>query len=143
MLGEMVSFKGNGELYQGYFSKSSPGKRPGVIVLQEYWGLVEHIKDIADRFASEGFTALAPDLYKGESAKDPDTAGKLMMALNIAETEKILRGAVNYLLSIPETVGEKVGVVGFCMGGQLALFAAALTRKSARRSITTEFIRTS
>ena len=125
----MVAFKGNGETYEGYLSRAVTGIGPGAIVLQEYWGLVDHIKDVADRFAKEGFTALAPDLYKGESAKDPDTAGKLMMALNIGETEKILRGAVDYLLSLPETQGEKAGVVGFCMGGQLALFAAATNPK--------------
>jgi carboxymethylenebutenolidase len=95
-----------------------------VIVIQEWWGLVDHIKDVADRFAEAGFVALAPDLYHGESTKSPDEAGKLMMALNIEQTEQDLRGAINYLLSLDETGGEKVATVGFCMGGQLSLFAA-------------------
>lgn len=120
----MVSFKGNGETYSGYLAKpQAPG--PGVIVIQEWWGLVGHIRSVADRFAAEGFTALAPDLYNGERTEDPDTAGKLMMALNIAEAEKALRGAVDFLLEQPGVQGDKVGVVGFCMGGQLALFAGA------------------
>jgi len=76
-------------------------------------GLNNHIKDICDRFAAEGFTALAPDLYKGEIAKAPDDAGKLMMALNIAEAEKILRGAIQALLAHPSCTSKTVGVVVF------------------------------
>jgi len=120
----MVSFPANGDTYQGYLAKSALGDGPGVIVLQEYWGLVGHIKEVAERFAAAGFTAMAPDLYRGESTKEPEQAGKLMMALNISETEKILRGAVSYLQSAVLSPRSKVGVVGFCMGGQLSLFAA-------------------
>jgi len=124
MKGQMINFKGNGETYDGYSSSPANGG-PGVIVIQEWWGLNDHIKDISDRFAAEGFTSLAPDLYKGEIAKAPDEAGKLMMALNIAEAEKILRGAIQTLLSHPSCMSKTVGVVGFCMGGQLAMYAAA------------------
>lgn len=120
----MIDYPANGDTYSGYLAPSTNGKGPGVIVIQEWWGLVGHIKDVADRFALAGFTALAPDLYKGEIAEEPDTAGKMMMALNIEEAEKVLRGAVNRLLEDPATEGNKVGVVGFCMGGQLALLAA-------------------
>jgi len=95
-----------------------------VLVIQEWWGLVPHIKNVCDRFAAEGFTALAPDMYHGKSAKEPDEAGKLMMALNIAQAEKDLRGAVKYLAGHSSTA--RLGAVGFCMGGQLALFAATL-----------------
>jgi len=94
-------------------------------VIQEYWGLVGHIKHVTDRFAASGFNALAPDFYKGEFAKEPDEAGKMMMALSISESEQILRCAIRKLLDDASTKGDKVGVVGFCMGGQLALFAAA------------------
>jgi len=104
---------------------SSSGSGPGVIVLQEWWGLVPHVKNLCERFAAEGFTALAPDLYGGERTTDPDQAAKLMMALNIGETEKNLRGAVRFLLEQKETSSRTVGVVGYCMGGQLALFAAS------------------
>ncbi|RYG17745.1 dienelactone hydrolase family protein, partial [bacterium] len=102
------------------------GSGPGVIVVQEWWGLVPHIEDVCDRIAAEGFTALAPDLYHGESTKEPDEAASLLQALNIAETEAILRNAVWALLDQPCVVPEdKVGIVGFCMGGQLAMFAAS------------------
>lgn len=124
MSGEMITFAANGHTCKGYLSLPAKGNGPGVIVIQEWWGLVDHIKDIADRFAAEGFVALAPDLYHGESTKVPDQAGKLMMALNIEATEKDLRGAVSYLLAHPRTTGTQVGTVGFCLGGQLSLFAA-------------------
>ena len=123
----MVEFAVNGRNAKGYLSKPASGSGPGVIVIQEWWGLVGHIKSVADRFAAAGFTALAPDLYHGESTKSPDDAGKLMMALDIERTEKDLRGAVDYLLA--HARGDAVGVVGFCMGGQLALFAASKNEK--------------
>jgi carboxymethylenebutenolidase len=125
MKGEMIRFNGGAETYEGYLAPSDTGSGPGVIVIQEWWGLVEHIKDVCDRFSSAGFTALAPDLYRGKTANGPDEAGELMMALNIGETEQILRRAIAALKAHPSVRGDKVGVVGFCMGGQLALFAAA------------------
>ena len=121
--GTMVEFAANGDKTSGYVTKPESGEGPGVIVLQEWWGLVGHIKSVADRFAAAGYVALAPDLYHGEATKSPDEAGKLMMALNIEETEKDLRGAVDYLMGISNSA--KIGIVGFCMGGQLALFAAS------------------
>ena len=125
MAGEMVEFQSNGGTTRGYLAVPETGKGPGVIVIQEWWGLVPHIKGIADRFAAEGFVALAPDLYHGETARSPDEAGKLMMAMNIDETEKDLRGAINYLLNHDRVARERVGTVGFCMGGALSLYAAA------------------
>jgi carboxymethylenebutenolidase len=123
-MGEMVQFDANGKQTSGYLA-APEGGGPGVVVIQEWWGLVPHIKHVADRFAAEGFVALAPDLYHGESTKSPDQAGKLMMSLRIDETEKDLRGAIRYLLDRPEVAGRKVGSVGFCMGGALSLFAAS------------------
>jgi len=125
MSGEMVTFQSNGGSASGYLSIPASGKGPGVIVIQEWWGLVPHIKDVCDRFAAEGFVALAPDMYHGESTKSPDEAGKLMMALRIDEAEKDLRGAVGYLLNHEATSGSKIGTVGFCMGGALSLYAAS------------------
>jgi carboxymethylenebutenolidase len=113
----------------GYLAVPSSGKGPGVIVIQEWWGLVDHIKDVCDRFAAEGFTALAPDLYHGKTTKSPDDAGKLMMALNIGQAEKDLRGAIDYLLQNRACFSKTVGTVGFCMGGQLSLFAACANDK--------------
>jgi carboxymethylenebutenolidase len=98
------------------------GGGPGVIVIQEWWGLVPHIKDVADRFAAEGFTALAPDLYRGVAASEPDEAGKLMMAMKLDVAGKDLSGAVDFLQQ--RTGKQKIGVVGFCMGGGLTLTLA-------------------
>lgn len=124
MSGKMIEFKGNGETYEGYFSPAF-NRGPGIIVIQEWWGLVDHIKDVCDRFADAGFTALAPDLYHGQKTKSPDEAGKMLMALNIDDAAKVLQGAIDTLVKQYECTSDTVGVVGFCMGGQLALYAAA------------------
>lgn len=124
MGGQMVDFSSNGGSARGYLAIPEGGSGPGVVVLQEWWGLVDHIKHVVDRFAEAGFVALAPDLYHGESTSHPDDAGRMMMALNIDRTEKDLRGAIDFLLARPETASSKVGTVGFCMGGQLSLYAA-------------------
>src|SRR5438477_1714104 len=124
MPGKMVDFPSNGGTTQGYLATPTSGKGPGVIVIQEWWGLVPHIKRVCDRFAAEGFSALAPDMYHGKTADEPDGAGKLFMALNIAQAEKDLRGAAKDLAGQSSTA--RLGAVGFCMGGQLALFAATL-----------------
>ena len=126
MTGQIVEYPSNGGRSQGYITKPAGGG-PGVVVIQEWWGLAGHIKDVADRFAAEGFVALAPDLYHGELVEEPDAAGKLMMALNIDQAAKDLRGAVAYLLGEGGASGSKVGVIGFCMGGQLALYAATVS----------------
>ncbi|MCL6644181.1 MAG: dienelactone hydrolase family protein [Dehalococcoidia bacterium] len=120
-MGEMVTFPANGGTCSGYLAKPASGTGKGVIVIQEWWGLNDNIKGIADRFAAEGFVALAPDLYHGVVTKEPDEAGKLLMALNIQRAEADLKGAVAYL---KEMTGGPVGTVGFCMGGALSLFAA-------------------
>ena len=129
MSGQMVEFSSNGGTASGYLATPASGKGPGVIVIQEWWGLVPHIKDVCDRFAAEGFVALAPDLYHGKLAKSPDEAGKLMMAMRIDEAEKDLRGAAEFLLDHEATTGDKVGTVGFCMGGALSLYAATKNPK--------------
>ena len=123
-MGEMVEFKANGGSCEGYLALPPGGAGPGLIVIQEWWGLVDHIKDVADRFAAEGFVALAPDLYHGEATTSPDDAGRLMMALNIERAGKDLKGAADFLLGHDAVVPKKVGALGFCMGGQLALYAA-------------------
>jgi len=122
---EMVEFKSNGGTTAGYLAVPESGAGPGVIVIQEWWGLVPHIKSVCERFAAEGFVALAPDLYHGRSTASPDEAGKLMMALNIEGAEKDLRGAITYLLAHESVTGATVGTVGFCMGGALSLYAAS------------------
>ncbi|MGH7277431.1 MAG: dienelactone hydrolase family protein [Candidatus Rokuibacteriota bacterium] len=124
MAGTMVQFPANGTRTPAYLATPAGGKGPGVIVVQEWWGLVPHITHVCDRFAAEGFSALAPDLYHGKTASEPDEAGKLFMALNIGQAEKDLRGAAAYLGQHSSTT--KLGAVGFCMGGQLALFAGTV-----------------
>lgn len=123
-MGHMVEFPSNGTTGQGWFAPAVGGKGPAVLVIQEWWGLVPHIKSVVDRFAAEGFTALAPDLYRGETTTEPDEAGKLMMALNLEQAAKDMRGAIAFLESAESTSSEGVGVIGFCMGGGLALVVA-------------------
>jgi carboxymethylenebutenolidase len=121
----MVAFHSNGASAEGYLAIPASGSGPGLLVIQEWWGLVDHIKQLCDRFAEAGFVALAPDHYHGQQTRSPDDAAKLFMALNIAQAGREIRGAAEYLLSHAAVKPKKVGAVGFCMGGQLALFAAA------------------
>lgn len=123
--GSNVDFPGNGREASGYLSIPERGRGPGVVVIQEWWGLVDHIRDICNRLASEGFVALAPDLYHGETTSEPDEADKLMMELDIESAAKDMSGAVDYLLGHDAVEGDKVGAIGFCMGGALVLVLAA------------------
>jgi carboxymethylenebutenolidase len=124
-VGQIVEFPSNGHTIKGYLATPADGASgPGVIVIQEWWGLVDHIKDVAERFAREGFVALAPDLYDGASTREPDEAGKLMMALNMERVAKDLGGAIDRVVADPQCSSAGVGVVGYCMGGGLALLLA-------------------
>lgn len=125
-MGEMVSFASNGDSCGGYLAIPESGSGAGVIVVQEYWGLVDHIKDLADRFAGEGFVALAPDFFHGATAGEPDEAMRLLMGLAMDRAAKDIQGAAQYLAGRKETTGGGVGTVGFCMGGSLALWSGAL-----------------
>ncbi len=109
----------------GYLAVPAGGHGPGTIVLQEWWGLDEHIRSICDRLAAEGFYALAPDLYRGETTDQPSEAQQKMMALSMGEAEKDMCGAADHLLSQPGCESPGVGAVGFCLGGGLAVWAAA------------------
>lgn len=119
---ETIEFPTNGETGSAYLAiPEGDGPFPGVIVVQEWWGLDAHIKDVADRFAREGFVALAPDLYHGKVTTEPDEAQKLMMSLNMPRATKELVKAAESLASRPEVAGRGIGAIGFCMGGGLAL----------------------
>lgn len=124
MKGQSVKFPCKGVTTEGYLSLPEGSGGPGVVVIQEWQGLVEHVKSVADRFAAAGFVALAPDLYHGKATESPDEAGKLMMAMSIGRAELDLAGAVSHLRSHPQNSTGKVGTVGFCMGGALSLYAA-------------------
>ena len=121
-MGEMIEFPSNGSTDQGYLAVPPSGSGPGGVVIQEWWGLVPHIKDGCDRFAAEGFVALAPDLYRGKQVSEPDEAGKEMMAMQLDRAGKDMSGAVDELRR--RSGRDTVGVVGFCMGGGLALVLA-------------------
>ena len=120
-----VSFASNGNQAHGYLATPPAGTGPGVIVVQEWWGLDDHIVDICDRLAAEGFVVLAPDLFGGRTAHDSDQAGELMMSLPVEQAARDLGGAVDYLTGHEATTSSTVGVVGFCMGGGFALLLAA------------------
>lgn len=121
-MGTVIEFASNGTTGRGYLATPEAPSGPGVVVIQEWWGLVGHITDVCDRFAHEGFVALAPDLYHGKTASEPDEAGKLMMALRLDKAGKDMGGAVD---AVAARSNGKVGVVGFCMGGGLALMVAS------------------
>jgi carboxymethylenebutenolidase len=123
-MGDNVEFPSNGHTCGGYLAVPDSGSGPGLVVIQEWWGLVPHICDVVDRFAAAGFVALAPDLFHGQSTTEPDEAGKLMMALNMGEAAKDMSGAVDYLLGLHAVSSSTLGVTGFCMGGGLALMLA-------------------
>jgi len=123
-MGEMIEFPSNESTAGGYLAVPEGGSGPGVVVIQEWWGLVDHIADVCDRFAGAGFVALAPDLYHGQKVApgEPDEAGKAMMAMKMDQAARDMSGAVD---EVRRRGGrDKVGVIGFCMGGGLALVLA-------------------
>jgi carboxymethylenebutenolidase len=124
-----VEFEANGGTASGYLAVPESGKGPGVVVLQEWWGVDDSVKRLVDRFAADGFVALAPDHYHGETTEQPDEAQQKMMAMNMAEAEKEMRGAVDYVASHEAFDGTGVGAVGFCLGGGLAVWAATANPK--------------
>ncbi len=121
-MGEIIEFPSNGSTAEGYLAVPEGGSGPGIVVIQEWWGLVDHIKDVCDRFAAAGFVALAPDLYHGASTTEPDEAGKAMMAMKMDRAALDMGGAVDEVAR--RSGADRVGVIGFCMGGGLALVLA-------------------
>src|SRR3954453_7888082 len=124
---ETVEFKSNGNSASGYLAKPSDGSGPGVIVVQEWWGLDDSLKEMADRLAAGGFVALAPDLYHGEVAghDEMDKASQLMQSLPPDRAGRDMSGAVDFLAGHDAVTGEGIGAVGFCMGGMLTWLLAA------------------
>ncbi len=112
-----------GEDVPGVIALPASGSGPAVLVIQEWWGLVPHIVDVVERLADAGFVALAVDHYRGEETTEPDEAAKLMIGLNIAQVSADLSAAADWLVARDEVLGERVAVIGFCMGGGLALLA--------------------
>jgi len=127
-MGEIVRYPSNGASSEGYLARPAEGTGPGVIVIQEWWGLVPHIRAVADRFARAGFVALAPDLYHGAHTTEPDEAVKLLMGLAMDQAAKDIAGAADHLAGLDGVTGG-IGTVGFCAGGSLALWAGTLSDK--------------
>jgi carboxymethylenebutenolidase len=118
----MIKFKRpDGTTCKGYLAKARKGK-PGIVVIQEWWGLNDQICGVVDRFARAGYNALAPDLYKGRVTQKPDEANHMMSGLDfVGASDQDIAGAVGHLAGM----SRKVGVMGFCMGGALTIAAAA------------------
>jgi carboxymethylenebutenolidase len=124
----IVRYRSNGGWSEGYLATPPGNPGPGVIVIQEWWGLVPHITSVADRLAEAGFAALAPDLYHGVQTSEPDEAGKLIMGLAMDQAARDIADAAAYLADLPAVDG-RIGTVGFCAGGSLALWSATLSEK--------------
>jgi carboxymethylenebutenolidase len=126
-MAETVWFKSNGNMASGYLAKPASGSGPGVLVIQEWWGLDNSLKEMADRLAAAGFIALAPDLYHGEVAghTEMDKAAHLMQSMPADRAGKDMSGGVDYLAGHNAVTSKGVGVVGFCMGGMLSFLIAA------------------
>ncbi len=113
--------RSGGEL-SGYLARPAGTEPlPTVVVVQEWWGLAEHIKDVTRRIARAGYVALAPDLYRGQVAEEPNEARKLVMQLDMHTAVGDIRASIAHVLGRPDVIGPKAGVIGFCMGGRLAL----------------------
>lgn len=127
-MGSMVEFPSNGDRARGYLAVPDAGSGPGVIVIQEWWGLNPQMKGVADRFAREGFVALAPDLYRGELAAhdEVDKASRLMQELPMDRAARDMSGAVDFLAGHEAVTGDGLGANGYCMGGGLVLTLATL-----------------
>ena len=126
-MAETVEFRSNGHTASGYFVRPPTGSGPGVLVIQEWWGLDSGIKEMTDRLGAAGFVALAPDLYHGELAghTEMDKAGRLMQSLPPDRAARDMSGAIDFLAKHPAVTSDGIGVVGFCMGGMLAFIIAA------------------
>jgi len=126
-MAEIVEFKSNGSTASGYLVTPPSGSGPGVLVIQEWWGLDSGIKEMAERLGKAGFVALAPDLYHGQLAAhdEMDKAAHLMQTMPPDRAGRDMSGAVDYLASHPAVTSPGIGVVGFCMGGLLSFIIAA------------------
>jgi carboxymethylenebutenolidase len=120
-----IEFQTSAGATPGYLASPAGGQGPGVVVLQEWWGVDEHIRAVCDRLAGAGFFALAPDLYRGETTSQPSEAQQKMMALSMDQAETDMCGAAEHLKSHDGVAGDGIGALGFCLGGGLAVWAAA------------------
>src|SRR5205809_6654416 len=124
---ETVEFRSNGDVAPGYLVKPASGSGPGVLVIQEWWGLDSGIKEMANRLGAAGDVALAPDLYHGELAghTEMDKAAHLMQSMPPDRAGRDMSGAIDFLAAHKAVSSPNIGVVGFCMGGMLSFIIAA------------------
>jgi carboxymethylenebutenolidase len=128
-----VSYPGKACTLKGFVAEPAggAGPRPAVIVVQEWWGLDDHIKDVARRFAAEGYFAAAPDLYSRQGykvTKDPNVAGQLMEGLKQSDGIDDLLSTINWIKTQSSAQATRIGVIGFCMGGSYATLLPCVSR---------------
>lgn len=136
----MIEFSANGRTAQGYLAVPDAERAPGVVVLQEWWGLDDSMQRMCDALAGEGFVALAPDLYHGDKTTDPDEAEQKMMAMNMDKAEQEMRGAVQLVRDHERSSGSPIGTVGFCLGGGLSIWAAASNPDAVGAAVTYYYV---
>jgi len=121
---EITSPRGN---LPGYLAIPESGQGPGVVVIQEWWGVVPHIQSVVERLAAEGFVALAADHFRGVTTTEPDEASKLMMGLEVSAAAADMAAAADHLERSGLLNSVHIGAMGFCMGGGLALLAPTVS----------------
>jgi len=126
-MAEMIEIPSSAGALPGYLGVPDSGRGPGVIVIQEWWGIVPHIQSVVERLAAEGFVALAPDHYRGAATTEPDEASKLMLGLHVDAVAADLAASADHLERSGLLDSTRLGVVGFCMGGGLALLAPTVS----------------
>lgn len=126
----VVAMEVHGAPVDGYLAVPQFGSGPGVLVIQEWWGLVPHIRSVVERLADAGFVAMAVDHYRGVETTEPDEAQKLMLGMKIAAVADDIAAGAQYLLSRDDVTGTSVGSIGFCMGGGLSLLAPTVSAVS-------------
>ena len=129
IISRMIDYPSNGQTTPGFLAMPEQDKGPGLVVIQEWWGLVPHIMDVCERFAHQGYVALAPDLYHGQAASEPDEARKLAMELDRDRAVQEIVAALHFLKGLEQVSPKKVGIVGWCMGGGLAVVTAAASQE--------------
>ena len=127
----VIAMDVQGAPVEGYLAVPDSGSGPAVLVIQEWWGLVPHIRSVVERLAAAGFVAMAVDHYRGVETTEPDEAQKLMMGLKVDAAAADFAVGADYLLSRPDVTGTTVGSIGFCMGGGLSLLAPTVSAVSA------------
>ncbi len=122
---ESVSYKSGDETVTGYLTlPEAKGRHPAIVVIHEWWGLNDWVKEQAEKFAQQGYVALAVDLYRGKSAASPDQAHELMRGLPQDRAIRDMKAAFDYLAARPDVIKDKIGSVGWCMGGGYSLLLA-------------------